>query len=98
MENIEMKDLNTTEVVEDVAEAITTGGSGLKNVAKIGLIGAASIAVWELAVKPVSRKISSLITGRKVARMKKAETTEKEEEEENDDFGGFDDLVPPSFM
>lgn len=81
MENIETKELIPTEAVEDVAEAMTTGGSGLMNVAKVGLIGAASIAVWELAVKPMSRRVSSLIAGRKVARMKKADAEENNEED-----------------
>lgn len=74
MENMEVNDIITTEAIEEITEAVPTGNSGLKNVAKIGAIGAASIAAWELAVKPIGRKIKGLIIKKKAARKtKKAE-------------------------
>lgn len=68
MENMEVNDIITTEAIEEITEAVPTGNSGLKNVAKIGVIGAASIAAWELALKPLGRKVKGLIIKKKRSR------------------------------
>lgn len=77
MENIENNDIITTEAIEEITEDIPTGKSGLKTAAKVGVIGAVSIAAWEFAVKPLGRKIKGLINKRKAA--KKPKKTEEEE-------------------
>ena len=74
MENMEVNDMMVTEAVEDVAEAIPTGKSGLKTMAKAGFIMAASIAGWELMVKPLGHKLKGVWLKRKAA--KKAEADE----------------------
>lgn len=76
MENIETNDIITTEAIEEITEAVPTGKSGLKTAAKVGVIGAASIAAWEFAVKPLGRKIKGLINKKKAA--KKPKKTEEE--------------------
>lgn len=77
MENIENNDIITTEAIEEITEDAPTGKSGLKTAAKVGVIGAVSIAAWEFAVKPLGRKIKGLINKRKAA--KKPKKTEEEE-------------------
>ncbi len=77
MENIENNDIITTEAIEEITEDVPTGKSGLKTAAKVGVIGAVSIAAWEFAVKPLGRKIKGLINKRKAA--KKPKKTEEEE-------------------
>ena len=76
MENIETNDIITTEAIEEITEAVPTGKSGLKTAAKVGVIGAASIAAWEFAVKPLGRKVKGLINKKKAA--KKTKKTEEE--------------------
>lgn len=77
MENMETNDIITTEAIEEITEAVPTGKSGLKTAAKVGVIGAISIAAWEFAVKPLGRKVKGLINKRKVA--KKPKKTEEDE-------------------
>lgn len=77
MENMETNDIITTEAIEEITEAVPTGKSGLKTAAKVGVIGAVSIAAWEFAVKPLGRKVKGLINKRKAA--KKPKKTEEEE-------------------
>lgn len=77
MENIETNDIITTEAIEEITEAVPTGKSGLKTAAKVGVIGAVSIAAWEFAVKPLGRKVKGLINKKKAA--KKPKKTEEEE-------------------
>ena len=76
MENIETNDIITTEAIEEITEAVPTGKSGLKTAAKVGVIGAVSIAAWEFAVKPLGRKVKGLINKKKAA--KKPKKTEEE--------------------
>ena len=71
MENMETNDIITTEAIEEIAEAVPTGKSGLKTAAKVGVIGAASIAAWEFAVKPLGRKVKGLIDRKKAAKKPK---------------------------
>ena len=71
MENMETNDIITTEAIEEITEAIPTGRSGLKTAAKVGVIGAASIAAWEFAVKPLGRKVKGLIDKKKAAKKPK---------------------------
>ena len=77
MENMETNDIITTEAIEEITEAVLTGKSGLKTAAKVGIIGAVSIAAWEFAVKPLGRKVKGLINKKKAA--KKPKKTEEEE-------------------
>ena len=77
MENMETNDIITTEAIEEITEAVLTGKSGLKTAAKVGVIGAVSIAAWEFAVKPLGRKVKGLINKKKAA--KKPKKTEEEE-------------------
>lgn len=77
MENMETNDIITNEAIEEITEAVPTGKSGLKTAAKVGVIGAVSIAAWEFAVKPLGRKIKGLINKKKAA--KKPKKTEEEE-------------------
>lgn len=77
MENMETNDIITTEAIEEITEAVPTGKSGLKTAAKVGVIGAVSIAAWEFAVKPLGRKVKGLINKKKAA--KKPKKTEEEE-------------------
>lgn len=77
MENIETNDIITTEAIEEITEAVPTGKSGLKTAAKVGVIGAVSIAAWEFAVKPLGRKVKGLINKKKAA--KRPKKTEEEE-------------------
>lgn len=77
METIETNDIITTEAIEEITEAIPTGKSGLKTAAKVGAIGAASIAAWEFAVKPAYGWIKDKITKKKAT--KKAKKAEEEE-------------------
>ena len=81
MENMEAKDIITTEAVEELAEAIPAEKNGLKTAAKAGLIMVTSIVGWELAVKPLARKLKSVWEARKA---KKAEKTEADETDEAD--------------
>ena len=76
MANIETNDIITTEAIEEITEAVPTGKSGLKTAAKVGVIGATSIAAWEFAVKPLGRKVKGLINKKKAA--KKPKKTEEE--------------------
>lgn len=77
MENMETNDIITTEAIEEITEAVPTGKSGLKTAAKVGVIGAVSIAAWEFAVKPLGRKVKGLINKKKAA--KRPKKTEEEE-------------------
>lgn len=77
MENMETNDIITNEAIEEITEAVPTGKSGLKTAAKVGVIGAVSIAAWEFAVKPLGRKVKGLINKKKAA--KKPKKTEEEE-------------------
>lgn len=79
MENMETNDIITTEAIEEITEAVPTGKSGLKTAAKVGVIGAVSIAAWEFAVKPLGRKVKGLIDKKKAA--KKTKKAVKVEEE-----------------
>ena len=74
MENMETNDIINTEAIEEIKEAIPTGKNGLKTAAKVGVIGAASIAAWEFVMKPIGRKVKGAIAKRKAAKAaKKAE-------------------------
>lgn len=77
MENMENNDIITTEAIEEITEAVPTGKSGLKTAAKVGVIGAISIAAWEFAVKPLGRQVKGLIYKKKAA--KKPKKTEEDE-------------------
>lgn len=83
MENMELNEVITTDAVEDIAETIPTGNSGLKSSAIIGLSMAAGAAIWELGIKPVGRKALGWLAARKAARKNKAksETTDETPEE-----------------
>lgn len=74
---METNDIITTEAIEEITEAVPTGKSGLKTAAKVGVIGAVSIAAWEFVVKPLGRKVKGLINKKKAA--KKPKKTEEEE-------------------
>lgn len=76
MENMEVNDIITNEAIEEITEVVPTGNSGLKTVAKIGVIGATSIAIWELAMKLLRCKIKNRIIKKKTAR--KIEKAEEE--------------------
>ena len=77
MENMETNDIITTEAIEAITETVPTDKSGLKTAAKVGAIGAVSIAAWEFAVKPLGRKVKGLINKKKAAKkLKKAEEDE----------------------
>lgn len=79
MENMETNDIITTEAIEEITEAVPTGKSGLKTAAKVGVIGAVSIAAWEFAVKPLGRKVKGLIDKKKAdKKTKKANKVEEE--------------------
>ena len=65
METIETNDIITTEAVEEIVDAVPTGKSGLKTAAKVGVIGAVSVAAWEFSVKPLGRKVKGLIAKKK---------------------------------
>ncbi len=78
MENMETNDIITTEAIEEITEAVPTGNSGLKTVAKVGAIGAASIAAWEFAVKPVYRWVK----GKIVKAWKASKKPKKSQEDE----------------
>ncbi len=91
---METKDIIPTEqVIEEIKEVIPTGTNRLKTAAKVGVIGAASIAAWEFAVKPVCRKVKTAIVKRKATR--KARKTKAEDEDvesmELDDIPEIDD-------
>lgn len=81
MENMETNDIITTEAIEEITEAVPASKNGLKTVAKVGVIGAASVAAWEFLVKPICRRVKTAVAGRKAAR--KAKKTEVEDDIEN---------------
>lgn len=84
MENMETNDIITTEAIEEITEAVPTGNSGLKTVAKAGAIGAVSIAAWEFAVKPAYRWVKGKIAGKKATKkLKKPQENEIDLEEMN---------------
>lgn len=85
MENMETNDIITTEAIEEITEAVPTGKSGLKTAAKVGVIGAVSIAAWEFAVKPLGRKVKDLIDKKKATKKNK-KTNKVEEEIDLDDM------------
>lgn len=90
MDTIETNDIITTEAVEEIVDKVPTGKSGLKTVAKVGLIGAAGIAAWELAVKPLGRKVKGLISKKKAA--KKAKKPEDEIDLDEMDLDNIPDI------
>ncbi len=71
MDTIETNDIITTEAIEEITDKVTTGKSGLKTVAKVGIIGVAGVAVWELAVKPLGHTIKGLIAKKTAAKKTK---------------------------
>lgn len=89
MENMETNDIITTEAIEEITEAVPAGKNGLKTVAKVGVIGAASVAAWEFLVKPVCRKVKTAVAGRKAA--KKTEAEDDIENMELDDIPEIDE-------
>lgn len=82
MENVETNDIITTEAIKEIVDAAPTDKSGLKTMAKVGVIGAVSIAAWEFVVKPLRRKVKDLMNKRKTT--KKSKKTEEEEIDLND--------------
>lgn len=68
---MENNDIITTEAIEEITEAVPTGNSNLKTAATVGVIGAASVAAWEFAVKPAYRWVKRKIHDRKVFRKAK---------------------------
>lgn len=82
MENVENNDIITTEAIKEITDDVPTDKSGLKTAAKVGVIGAVSIAAWEFAVKPLVRKVKNLMNKRKTT--KKPKKTEEEEIDLND--------------
>lgn len=79
MENMEINEVITNDAIEEIVDAVPNGKSGLKTAAKVGVIGAVSIAAWEFAMKPLGRKIKSLIV--KKATTKKPKKAESDEDE-----------------
>lgn len=73
MENMETNDIITT---EEIMEAAPTGKSGLKTAAKLGVIGAISIAAWEFVMKPLVRKTKGLINKKTANKAKKTDEEE----------------------
>ena len=84
METIETNDIITTEAVEEIVDAVPTGKSGLKTAAKVGVIGAVSVAAWEFAVKPLGRKVKGLIAKKKAAKKSKKPADDEVDLEEMD--------------
>ena len=80
MENMETNDIITTEAIEEITESNPTGKNCLKTAAEIGIIGAASIAVWEFGVKRIIRWGK-----RKIAAKKAASKNSKKPAEADDD-------------
>ena len=92
MENMETNDIITTEAIEEITEAVPTGKNGLNTVAKVGVIGAASVAAWEFLVKPVCRKVKTAVAGKKAAKkIKKTEAKDDIEAMELDDIPEIDE-------
>lgn len=91
MENMETNDIITTEAIEEITEAVSTNKSSLKTVALAGVIGAVSITAWELAIKPLGRKVKGLIDKRKAARKPK-KTDEDEIDLDDIDLGGIPNI------
>ena len=92
MENMETNDIITTEAIEEITEAVPTGKNGMKTVAKVGVIGAASVAAWEFAVKPLCRKIKTAIAKKATKKAKKTEADDEDiENMEIDDIPEIDE-------
>ena len=87
MENMELNDVVTTETVEEIAEAIPVGNSGMKQTTIIGAAMVAGAALWELGVKPMGKKAIAWIANKKAAKKAKAAAgnTEETEPEESDE-------------
>lgn len=77
---MENNDIITTEAIEEITEAVPTGNSNLKTAATVGVIGAASVAAWEFAVKPAYRWVKRKIHDRKVFRKSKMIQTAEPDE------------------
>ncbi len=77
---MENNDIITTEAIEEITEAVPTGNSNLKTAATVGVIGAASVAAWEFAVKPAYRWVKRKIHDRKVFRKAKMIQTAEPDE------------------
>lgn len=87
MENTELNDVVTTETVEEIAEALPTGNSGVKQTTIIGAAMVAGAALWELGVKPLGKKTITWIANKKAAKKAKtaADNSEETESEESDE-------------
>lgn len=77
---MENNDIITTEAIEEITEAVPIGNSNLKTAATVGVIGAASVAAWEFAVKPAYRWVKRKIHDRKVFRKAKMIQTAEPDE------------------
>ena len=88
MENMETNDIITTEAIDEIKEAIPTDKNGLNTAAKVGFIGAASIAAWEFVMKPIGRKVKGAIAKRKAAK------AAKNPEVEDVDLDNLDTDIP----
>lgn len=69
MEDMNMtNEIVCTEAMEDIADAIPVGNSGLKSVVKVGGIAAGAVLAWEFVIKPIGRKVQQFVTDKAVAR------------------------------
>lgn len=86
MENMELNDVVTSEAVEEIAEVIPVGNSGMKQTTIVGAAMVAGAALWELGVKPMVRKTLAWIANKKAAQNTKADEayTKDPEFKEND--------------
>ena len=89
MENMETNDIITTEAIEEIADNVTNGQNCLKTAAEIGIIGAASIAVWEFGVKRIIRLVKGKIAEKKAA---SKDLKKPKSDDEVDDMNLDDDL------
>ena len=76
MENMDMNEIITNDVVEEATEAVTSGKNGIKTGVKTGLIVGGSMVVgamlWEQVVKPIGRTVCTKIAQKKALKAKKA--------------------------
>ncbi len=92
METMNTNETITTEAIDTITEAIPTGKSGLKTIAKGGIIVAGGIAAWELAIKPLGRKIRKTIAKRKAPKVITVVKDEDEIDLENMDLDEVPDI------
>lgn len=83
MENMELNEVITNDVVENATEALTSSKNGVKAGLMIGGAMVVGAVLWERVAKPIGRKLCAKIAQKKAASAKKTHNVIEIEDMEN---------------